>query len=44
MKKVEINGKTLHLSPNFELPEGVSLEGVMIVRSFPRTMILSSPC
>jgi hypothetical protein len=31
MRKVEINGKTLHLSPNFELPEGVSLEELVII-------------
>jgi hypothetical protein len=31
MKKVEINGKTLNLSENFELPEGVTLEELLII-------------
>jgi hypothetical protein len=31
MKKVEINGKTLHLSPNFEIPEGATLEQLVII-------------
>lgn len=31
MKKVEINGKTINVADNFELPEGVTLEELVII-------------